>query len=219
MNFVLERVSEPAIEVVTLAEMIQQVREFSTIPAATQDELTRLIAVAREWAEHYTGRIMVDQQWRLTIGDYVNRYANVDSDTVTGYYTGVTRPTLDGAILLRKSPVLAITSINSVDADGVETLIAADTYQLREADFRWPTVVRLSGTTWATGTYRILFRAGFADQTSSPTTGAEVVPQRFKQAIRLYAEAHYTKEEKRMGMLIEAAEKLIRPESSDLSLA
>jgi hypothetical protein len=116
MNFVLERVSEPAIEVVTLAEMIQQVREFSTIPTATQDELTRLIVVAREWAEHETGRIMVDQQWRLTIGDYVNRYANVDSDTVTGYYTGVMRPALDGAILLRKSPVLAITSINSVDA-------------------------------------------------------------------------------------------------------
>ena len=134
MNFVLERVSEPAIEVVTLAEMIQQVREFSTIPTATQDELTRLIVVAREWAEHETGRIMVDQQWRLTIGDYVNRYANVDSDTVTGYYTGVTRTLYDGALLLRKSPVLAITSINSVDADGVETLIAASTYELREAD-------------------------------------------------------------------------------------
>lgn len=219
MNFVLERVSEPAIEVVTLAEMIQQVREFSTIPTATQDELTRLIVVAREWAEHYTGRIMVDQQWRLTIGDYVDRYRNVDSDTVTGYYRGATAPTADGAILLRKSPVLAITSINSVDSLGVETLIAASTYELREADSRWPTVVRLSGSAWTTGAYRILFRAGFADQTSSPTTGAEVVPQRFKQAIRLYAEALYNRDERLMGKLLEAAENLIRPESSDLSIA
>lgn len=219
MNFVLERVSEPAIEVVTLAEMIQQVREFSTIPTATQDELTRLIVVAREWAEHETGRIMVDQQWRLTIGDYVDRYRNVDSDTVTGYYRGATAPTADGAIPLRKSPVLAITSINSVDSDGVETLIAASTYELREADSRWPSVVRLSGSTWTTGAYRILFRAGFADQTSSPTTGAEVVPQRFKQAIRLYAEALYNRDEKLMGKLFEAAEALIRPERADLSLA
>ena len=108
---------------------------------------------------------------------------------------------------------------HNAGSDGAETTIDAATYQLREADSRWPTVVRLSGTTWATGTYRILFRAGFADQTSSPTTGAEVVPQRFKQAIRLYAEALYNRDERLMEKLLEAAEKLIRPESSDLSLA
>jgi hypothetical protein len=43
--------------------------------------------------------------------------------------------------------------------------------------------------------------------------------QRFKQAIRLYAEALYNRDEKLMAKLIEAAEGLIRPESSDLSLA
>lgn len=215
MNFLLERVSGPEIEPVTVAEMIQQVREFSSISQATQDELGALIVAAREWVEDSTGRALIDQTWRLTVGDYVNVFANVDSDTVSGCYRGAWVPRADGSILLRKSPVLAITSFVSVDAAGAETAIAPSTYALREADSKWPSVVALNGGSWNSGTLRITFRAGFADRLGSPQEGADVVPVRFKQAIKLWAEGHYDRDEK----LIALAESLIEPESANLRLA
>ena len=217
--FTLERVTQPAIEVVTLAQMKTHLREFSSV-TALDAEITGLIQGAREWVEDFTGRVLVDSTWRLTVGEYANAYANVDSDTVSGYYRGPYYPRNDGGILLRRSPVLAITSFVSVAAStGVETTIDPATYELREADSKWPGVYPLTGAIWTTGPLRITFRAGFADQTGSPQTGAEVVPVRFLQAMKLWVEAVYDRDEKLMPLLLEVAEKLIKSERADLSIA
>lgn len=217
--FTLERVSDPAIEVISLAAMKLHLREFSSV-TALDDEITGLIQGAREWVEDFTGRVLVDSTWRLTVGEYENAYANVDSDTVSGYYRGPLIPRNDGGILLRKSPVLAITSFVSVNsATGVETTIDPATYELREADSKWPGVYPLTGAIWTTGPLRITYRAGFADQTGSPQTGAEVVPIRFIQAMKLWCDAMYDRDEKMMNMLLTAAENIIRPEKADLAMA
>lgn len=216
--FILERVSQPAIEAVTLAELKLHLRTYAS-DTAEDDLLSALIVVAREWVEDYTGRVLVDSTWRLTIGDFVAGFANVDSDTVTGYYRGPWFPRADLGIELRRAPALAITSFVTVATDGTETAVDAATYELREADSKWPRVYPLAGATWGAGPMRITFRAGFADQTGSPTTGAEVVPERFKQAMKLYAEALYDRDEKAMPMLMNAAEALIRPERANLQIA
>ena len=214
--FTLERVTQPEIEVVTLGEMKVHLRGFASV---TEDDATinEMIVAAREWAEDFTGRALIDQTWRLNIGDVVAPFANVDSDTVRGVYTGVTMASADGGILLRKSPVLAITSIKSVDSLGAETTLGAGTYQLREADGKWPRVVPLSGS--LSGNLRIVYRAGYADRVASPGEEADVVPARFKQAIKLYCEALYDRDEKMMEKLIEVAQNLIRPERCDLQMA
>ena len=52
-----------------------------------------------------------------------------------------------------------------------------------------------------------------------PGEEADVVPARFKQAIKLYCEALYDRDEKMMEKLIEVAQNLIRPERCDLQMA
>lgn len=215
MRFTLERISNPAIEPVTLAEIIQHVREYSSAPQSTLDQLTSLIVAGREWAEDYTGRALVDQQWRLAIGDYVAPSTTVVPDDQSRNWA----PTVDGSLLLYKSPVLAITSFVSVDTAGVETEIDASTYELRDGGSKWPRVMPLSGASWTAGPLRIVFRAGYADQTGSPQTGAEVVPERFKQAIKLWVEANWDRDDKMMALLLDTAERLIKPEMVDISLA
>lgn len=223
MNFTLERITDPDIEPVTIDEMIQHVREFSSIPAAPRANLTALITAGREWAEDYTGRALIEQSWRLTIHGlpYAGRDAVRDVCPPYGYYFGAwTWRVTD--IPLRKAPVLAITSVKSVDSSGTVTTVDANTYALREAASKWPRMVALNGATWAPGygqDLRIEFRAGFADRLGSPQQGAEMVPERFKQAIKMWAEANYDRDEKLMQKLLDAAEAILKPERAELQIA
>jgi hypothetical protein len=211
----MELMTAPITEPVSLAEMIEQVREFDSLSSASQDRLTGLITVARHWAETYTGRALVDQKWRLNLGDANAIFRNVDSDTVSGYYAGLYQAQRDGRILLRRSPVIEITRIATVASDGTETVVGSSTYELREADSRWPSVVALTGS--LSGSLRIEFRAGFIDTSASPFVGT--VPEIFLQAVRLYAEALYDKDEKQMPLLQNAAEMLLATESANLQIA
>lgn len=213
MLWALELVSGPEIEPVTLAEAKRHLREYDDVTTNDAD-ITGLIQGAREWVEQYTARALIDQTWRLTFGDSVA----VDRVTVPTCvsYSSETRGT---EIYLRRSPVIAITSFVSVDADGEETAIDAANYELREADGRWPRVVALNGASWALGVHRITFRAGYANRDLSPQEGAEVVPQRFKQAMKLWIEANYDRDERMMRVLLETAEGLIKSERVDLGIA
>jgi len=220
--FILERITQPEVEPVTLAEMKRHLRAFSSVTDEDAD-ITALIVGAREWAEHYTGRALIDQQWRLTIdsrgapvGDVVSGFSGYPARC--GYYTGVFDWSSRSEIRLRRSPALQVVSIKSVDSAGVETTIDSTTYQLREVDSKWPRVVALSGS-WTASMLRILFRAGFADTVSSPGEGAEVVPVCFKQAIKLWAEANYDRDEKMMPVLLKTAEGLLDKESTSSGFA
>ncbi len=204
MRFVLERVSPPAIELFTLAEMKTNLREFANM-TARDAEITQLIQSAREWVEEYTGRAMVDQTWRQTVVmDTLDRPTGIPEWQAM-------RP----GIPLYMSPILALTSFVTVAADGTEEDVTADTYEVQGPGSKWPRLVALDGSSWSTGTFGISFRAGFADQTGSPQTGAEVVPARFLTAMKLWAQGVYNADDK----TIEAATNLIRPERVNLNFA
>jgi uncharacterized phiE125 gp8 family phage protein len=83
MRFVLERVTAPESEPVSLAEMRQQVHEFADI-TANDVQYASLITTAREWVEDFTGRALIDQKWRLTIG---NALPYAGGDSVSGART------------------------------------------------------------------------------------------------------------------------------------
>lgn len=200
MNFVLERIVDPATEPVTLAQAIQQVREFSSASQATQDQLSALIVNAREWVEDETGHALMDQRWRLTLGD--NLLTGSDVSGYLPYATGVWAQ--NDSIYLRRTPVIALTKFVSVASDGTETAIAASAYSLLDAGSKWPRIVSAAGT-WTDERLLIEYRAGYADMLGSPTGSAADVPQRFKQAILLHVEAHYNRDEKMMDKLMEAA--------------
>lgn len=188
-SFILERLSSPEIEPVTLTEAKRHIRQFVSV--TTEDDLvTELIKVAREWVEDYTGRALVDQTWRLTInqgpaalalpGDVVGGYAR------PGYYCGALNwSAMQSGFLLRRSPVLEVLSMVTFDSQGVETVVDPTTYQLREAQSKFPRIVPLAGAAWTLASFKVEFRAGFAERTGSPVTGAEVVPSTIKHAIKL----------------------------------
>lgn len=186
MRFVLERVSEPEIEPVTLTEAKRHIRQYASVTAEDAD-VTSLISLAREWVEDYTGRIMVDQTWKQTVFQ-TDRSALVSGDRVGGYsrpgYSGSFRWS-DNSLLLKRSPVLGIVSVKVIDLAGAETVVDPDSYVLRESDSKYPRLIAVSGTSWTTEDFVVEFRAGFADRDSSPQTGAEVVPATLKHAIKL----------------------------------
>jgi hypothetical protein len=228
VRFFLERITDPDSEPVSLVEMRQQVREFANV-TANDVQYASLIKTAREWAEDFTGRALIDQKWRLTLLGRSGSYAGGDNVYGTrdgrlpvgyGYYSGLMQTGRQGEIALYKSPALQVTSFVTVDAAGAEADVDAATYELRDGGAKWPRLVALNGATWAswlTGDMRIEYRAGFIDQVGSPSVGT--VPERFRQAILLYAEALYDRDEKMIDRLISAATNLIRPECVDLSLA
>ena len=227
MIFTLERVTQPEVEPVTLAEMKRHLRAFAQATSLDND-ISALIVAAREWAEDYTGRALIDQMWRLTLS---SRHGHPVGDMVGGFkgpgqyphlYRGIWRWGRHGEIMLRKAPVLELTSFVSVDAAGTETRIDPATYELREANSKWPRLVALNGATWSTWLareFRIEYRAGFADRTGSPEHGGEMVPERFLLAIKLYAESMYDRDPKTITLLLDVAERLLKQERSDLQIA
>lgn len=222
MNFTLERVSGPEFEPVTLAEIKKHLREFASV-TDNDAQLTDLIVGGREWVEDYTGRVCIDQTWRLTIdsrtliGDVVRGFTGYP--TRCGYYAGIFDWSMRGEILLRRSPALQVVSVKSVDLAGAETTIDPSTYQLREPDSKWPRIVALNGAPWTANMLRIVFRAGFADEIGSPGEGSEVVPSRIKQAIKLWVEANYDRDEKMMPLLLKVAEDLVETECAEFKFA
>ena len=212
MNFVLERVTQRVVEALTLAEMKLHLRTYSS--NTDEDALiSALIKAAREWVEDYTGRVLVDSTWRLTIGNVVWPVQPTDTNTVTGIVA-----TADWkGIPLYKSPVIALVSVASVDSLGVETALDVADYTLMDAASKWP---KLAGSLGA-DTLRIVYSAGFAPGVGSPdpTPDPALVPERFKLAMKLYAEAIYDRDEKLMPLLLEAAANIIKPERADLQIA
>jgi len=213
----LERTVPPDEEPVTLTEMIEHLREYTSIPQASQDEIAALIASAREWAEHFTGQALLEQQWRLTID---RRLGNPPALSFIpflpagtngyGWYQGNMSDRLIGWPL-RRTPIQSILSVLSVDSDGVETVVDPATYRLAEKDSRWPSIAPVPSGSWTGDVFRIVYKAGYTD--------LELVPSRFKSAIKLHAEAHYDRDERMMEKLLMAAENLIKPERVELSLA
>lgn len=220
--FVFERVTLPDIEPVTLAEMKVHLRGFTSV-SDDDAQVTKLIVGAREWVEDYTGRALIDQTWRLTM----NKTGYLGGDAVKGFtpaFVGLGRREWihwmrRGEIRLLKSPVLAITSFVSADFTGAETAIPVTDYALCEPDSKWPRIAALSGATWTTGALKVEFRAGFADRLGSPQQGAEMVPERFKQAMKLWVEANYDRDKDMMPLLLKTAEGLLKPERADLQIA
>ncbi len=213
----LERVTDPDSEPVSLADMKKHLRSFAGT-TDEDDEIQEQFIAAREWVEDYTGRALVDQTWRLTID---NQNGLFFAPPVSGYSGDIVRGfSVLGSIreiLLRRAPVIAITSFVSVDAAGVETAIDPATYALCDANSKWPRLASINGGLWISGTLKIEFRAGFLDTTGSPSTGS--IPRRFIQAMKLYAEALYDRDPQMMPTLIKAAEALLKPERSELSIA
>lgn len=203
MRWQLELVTGPEIEPVTLTEMKTHLREYSSV-TTRDDEITELIQAAREWLEDYTGRVMIDQTFRLSIDQTGDLWLD---DPDTSLNDDSQQPARPG-FYLRRSPILEVLSVKTVDADGEETTVAAGEYELRAAASKFPFLVPTSTATWQDSNLRITFRAGFADLTGSPQDTASVVPARFKQAMKLWTKGAYDGDEASREAALRLAKRL-----------
>jgi len=221
MIFALERVTNPEIEPVTLAEMKRHLRAYADVTTEDPD-ITGIIVSAREWVEDYTARALIDQKWRLSIdGHLYDRVSGLNMPPISlgsGRQEWLHWMRL-GEISLRRAPILAITKFVSVDPAGVETDVDPLTYAVHEPNSKWPRIIPLNGGTWPTGRLKIEFRAGFADRLGSPKQDATNVPTRFKQAMKLWAEANYDRDPVMMPLLLKVAAEIVQPERANLSVA
>ncbi len=218
MEFLLEPEVAPDMEPITLAEMKSHLRVTETVD---DDNITALIEVSRQWAEDFTSKAFIDQTWRMTVGtnllggDSVSGRAvyNINDPTFNSYWA-------KGQIVLRRTPVIELVSIESSNTGESPQSVVLDptSYTLYNRKSRWPYIGNLNGSPFASGRMEIVFRAGFVDTTQSPQNLA-LVPNVFKQAIKLHCEAMYDRDEKMMSKLIEAAQNLLRPFSSNLQMA
>lgn len=216
MRWVLEPVIAPDLEPVTLERMKRELDEFSDV-TERDDDITAKIVAGRRWAERYTGQCMVDQTWRLSVMADTMRANDLSVWTpITGSSQGDFEWRRVGEIFLRKTPILAVTAFVSVDIDGEETAVDAETYEVREADSKWPRLVAIGSATWtAEPNLRIAFRAGYAERTGSPVQDATVIPEDFKQAVILWVKWNYNGEKEAM----DAAKAILNPYRTQLGFA
>lgn len=217
MRWALELVTAPDSTVlpVTLAEMKRHLGEFEDVTDRDADVASTAVA-AREALEEWTGRALVDQTWKLTFGDDVANAGDAVTDPIIG---SLTASELRGTeIFLRRSPFISVSSFVSIASDGTETAIDADAYGIRDSGGKFPRVVALTGD-FRMGRYAITFRAGYADRDVSPPEGAEVIPERWKSAIKLMAEALYHRDLAAAEKLEQAAKRLIQYDRAVLDFA
>jgi uncharacterized phiE125 gp8 family phage protein len=201
MKYLLQRLVDPEQEPLTLEEAKRHLNVVDddigspTVPGPNDEDITTLIQVAREYVEDYTGRALVDQTWRLTVGDTVS-YDLVDGSYMRYCSHGYVRSHWrSNGIYLRRSPVIELLSVSSIDCYGTLTEFQADgspevsPFTLLDAGTKWPRIMAGSSTSW-TDRLQIEFRAGFADLTGSPQDPMTKVPATIRHAMKLLI-AHY----------------------------
>lgn len=137
--FALERLVLPQSEPVTLEEMKRHLRCQDDINIL-DDDISALIVTAREWAENFTDRALMEQTWRLTIDD--------------------------GLMLkLHRSPIVSILSVKSIAKGGARTLIDSSEYRVEESASISPQLIR---TTPTHTLIEVEFVAGFSTAAEVP---------------------------------------------------
>lgn len=140
-----KRLSQPASEPVTLADVKAQLNITDTVQDAI---ITRRIGEAREWIEEYLGRALLPSSWRIVLDAF------------------------DDQIELDMPPIISITSVQYIDVDGVTQTLAASDYVLDNAsepgwllpayDTDWPdTLDTINAVT-------IEYQAGYASAPAIP---------------------------------------------------
>lgn len=157
-------ITPPSAEPVSLSEAKLHLRVENNLEDAF---IGSLITAARQMAEHYTGRVFVNQTIQTATDEF--------SDP----------------IVLPVSPVIAIVSVKYIDANGAEQTISSGNYVLHKDD-QSPYIRPAYGTAWPSvrgqdDAVRISYTAGYG--------AAADVPAAIKQYILLHVANYYKNRE------------------------
>lgn len=126
----IRELAAPPVEPITLAEAQAHVVIGAEITATQAAYITGLIQVAREYAEHYTGRVFVQRPFEISYdgwADAGDRYGNLARDS----YMGGGGYSYEGAsICLPNPPLVRVDYIRYVDMGGVLQTLDPSLYQV-----------------------------------------------------------------------------------------
>lgn len=160
----LKLITAPAVEPVVLADA-RAALGLDEVDATLDANLTRRCTTARQWAEDFTGRALINQTWELVLDGFPGN-----------------------EIELLKAPLVSVTSVKYLDTSGVEQTLATSSYVV-DTDSDPGRVYLAYGESWPStrdiqNAVRIRFVAGYG-------TAASNVPNPIKDAI-LIAIGHWT---------------------------
>lgn len=178
----LEQLTAPAAEPLTMDEVRLHVR------VETEEEdalLDRLIRVARQRCEQYTGRVLITQSWRLALDSWPGRIVD-----------------------LPFPPLSAVTSVSTLASDETASAVSAGLYAVDAAAVPGR-IIRKSGNAWPVPgrTYngiQIEFDAGYGANWNS-------VPEPLRQGMLLLIGHLFERREGEGASLPPAAEGLWHP--------
>jgi uncharacterized phiE125 gp8 family phage protein len=172
VTYSVVRITEPGDYPITLAEVKKQL-EIATAVTYHDEHLLRLIAAATQYATERTGRQLIKCSYRLSIDDFppdVNRIA------------------------LPYPPLVSVTSVKYLDADGVQQTLAASLYRVladREPgeiclklDEEWP------DTSGEFSAVEITYVAGKAETADELTAADELL----RQGVLVLAQAYWLRD-------------------------
>lgn len=161
----LVQTSPPAIEPVSLTDAKLHLR---VIDNAEDTLITLMIAAARRYAEAYTGRSFITQNWRLVLDSF-------PGPSLMGVPFGKPYSLPGHAILLERSPVSAITSIAYTAMDGSQQTMPSGDYT---ADLSGPVprITPVFGKIWPIplpqiGAVQVNYTAGYGAAASDVPEG------------------------------------------------
>lgn len=179
MPWGLTRSSDAATEPITLSEAKLHMR----VSHSDEDSLIDgLIVGARQWVEHYTGRSLLDQTWRLTLdafpgGGMVS--PPVTEHTAIHHYDGGAGHNL----WLPRPPLQSVTSIDYTRQDGTSGTVDSSVYVV-DTDHVPGRVALVDGESWpsddlqAIGGVTVTYQAGYGSD-------ADDVPRPLRHAVMM----------------------------------
>jgi uncharacterized phiE125 gp8 family phage protein len=182
----LRELTSPPAEPLTLAEAQAQVSIGSEITATQAAYLTALIQVAREYAEHYTGRRFVKRTFEMSMDGWNDKGDTQYLKALAGAYTYGGQ-----SICIPYAPLVSVDYIKYVDMAGQQQTLDPSVYQVDTAAEPgkvkpaylqiWP-VVRATDF----NSIRIGFTAGYPEVAgASPSDYAGNLPAVLKQWMKI----------------------------------
>ena len=170
----LEVVTAPSTTPITLAEA----KSFLRLDTSDDDTLVNtLIGSARDFAEEYIGRTLINTTYKLSLDGFVEDQVPIKE----GFYTAPYMNFYKRFIQLPRPPLVSVTHLKTFDDDNTESTFASTKYQVDKARNPGRLVLK-DGETWPTdlrvaNAIEITYVAGYGSATGD-------IPNAIKVGIR-----------------------------------
>jgi len=179
MNCGVRRTTDATVEPVSIGDAVW-VQHTKIVGSSEDDALAMYITTARQEAEKYMRRALIEQSWTMTL----DRWPGGEGS----WWDEIHRPSKTASDLylrLPYPPLISITSIDTYDTDDVATSITVGDYFFTDTNAEPGRLVLRAGVSWPVDTRRgarikIIYKAGYGDEAAD-------VPMALRHAVMKHA--------------------------------